>query len=59
MALTKGRCRVLDLESQGTDTQMSEDGRKHGQCGIAETQTTGISDDKDEDDEELGGQGQQ
>ena len=38
---------------------MSEDGRKHGQCGIAETQTTGISDDKDEDDEELGGQGQQ
>ena len=37
------------------DIWMSEDGGKHGQCGIAETQTTGISDGKDEGDEELGG----
>ena len=28
---------------------MSEDGRKCGQCGIAEKRTTGISDGKDED----------
>ena len=37
------------------DMQVSADGRKYRQCGIAEMRTTGISDGKDEGVEELGG----